>query len=94
MTKRNILDGNHFYILPKEHYVSTVDLEDDVYEEMNKIKNAFIELYSKQNKSILFFEVNKNEKHMTIGGIPMETNAVKNSRRLLQVCFCNNISSV
>jgi hypothetical protein len=87
VTKRNILEGNHFYILPKEHYVSTVDLEDDVYEEITKIKNAFIELYSKQNKSILFFEVNKNEKHMTIGGIPLETNAVTNSRRLLQNSF-------
>lgn len=94
MTKRSILDGNHFYLLPKEHSVSTVDLDDDVYEEMNKIKKAFIEVYSKQNKSILFYEINKNDKHMTIGCIPVAKSVVGNSRRLLQVCLINTCFSM
>ncbi|KAJ3380316.1 hypothetical protein HDU92_006061 [Lobulomyces angularis] len=64
----------HCYIIPTNHCISSLELEDDVWDEIRNFKKCLIRMFAAENKGVVFMEqvVNlKWEKHTFIECIPL-----------------------
>ncbi|KAE9556494.1 hypothetical protein FO519_000379 [Halicephalobus sp. NKZ332] len=82
-TKKNFTEGSPFFIIPREHYVSSIVLDEDYSEELAEIKRALIDHYGKKEKSLVFFEIFKSGGHMVLEVLQVDKYMANSLRRLL-----------
>lgn len=61
----------HVLIIPIKHTISSAELPDDVYEEVQKFKVALKNYFHDKNKDVVFFERNYSSPHLQIQVIPI-----------------------
>ncbi|ELU06627.1 hypothetical protein CAPTEDRAFT_168674 [Capitella teleta] len=67
---------DHLLILPIGHHQSTVDLSDDILDEIHKYKNALKKCFKQEDKEVVFFERNYKTPHLQIQVVPCSTSLV------------------
>lgn len=87
MTKKNFTEGSPFYIIPREHYVSSIVLDEDYSEELAEVKVALVTHFSKKEKSLIFFEIFKPGRHMVLEVLQVDKYMANSLKRLLLVCI-------
>lgn len=65
------LTPDHILILSIGHYQSSVMLEEDALEEIQKFKEALKKYYKSRKKSVVFFERNFKSSHLQIQVVPV-----------------------
>ncbi|KAI6176796.1 hypothetical protein M3Y97_00837600 [Aphelenchoides bicaudatus] len=68
------LDDFHCRIIPSEHCVSTVNLDEDVHAEMRLWRKGLVAMFEKEDEDCVFIETSKVEggkQHMTVECIPL-----------------------
>lgn len=71
---KGVLVPEHVLIVPIKHAVSSVELPDFIFEEIEKIKRSLICYYHEQDKDVVFFERNYSSPHLQIQAIPIPKN--------------------
>jgi hypothetical protein len=70
----SLVDG-HCYIVPFQHYISSLMVDEDVWNEMQTFRKSLVKMFNSQNRDCIFVEQFINEKnyeHMFIECIPLD----------------------
>lgn len=70
----SLVDG-HCYIVPFQHFISSLMVDEDVWNEMQMFRKALVKMFNSQNLDCIFVEQFINEKnfeHMFIECIPLD----------------------
>ncbi|KAI5454070.1 Pre-mRNA-splicing factor cwf19 [Naganishia albida] len=71
-----LVDG-HCLIVPLQHHLSLLELDDDGWDEIRNFMKCLMQMFAKENKGVLFFEtvINlKHQKHSYIEAVPLPAN--------------------
>ena len=77
----------HVLILPITHHQSTLELPDDVNEEIEKFKNALKKCFKKTlGNVVVFFERNYKSQHLQLQAVPIPKDISENIRQAFEDC--------
>ncbi|KAJ9120826.1 hypothetical protein QFC22_002760 [Naganishia vaughanmartiniae] len=71
-----LVDG-HCLIVPLQHHLSMLEMDDDEWDEVRNFMKCLMQMFAKENKGVIFFETVislKHQKHSFIEAIPLPAN--------------------
>jgi hypothetical protein len=80
----------HCLIIPTQHVSSTLELEDDTWDEIRNFKKCLILMFQKKNMGVLFMEqvVNvKKQLHTVIECIPVPRSAYEDAPAFFKASY-------
>ncbi|KAJ9116583.1 hypothetical protein QFC20_000515 [Naganishia adeliensis] len=76
-TQNEELVEGHCLIVPLQHHLSMLEMDDDDWDEVRNFMKCLMQMFAKENKGVLFFEtvINlKQQKHSFIEAVPLPAN--------------------